>query len=511
MLHHNKNNKNFDIIIVGAGLSGLSLALMLTEKNPDLNIAIILKNTIEQTNSFYAQGGIAANVSDNDSVQMHVNDTIIASDNTVDSKVVTEILKHSKEAISWLIGQGVKFDTDAHGDIHLTREGGHSVRRILHIADHTGKGIMEKLWQQINKSTHIHLITDQVIELLVDSNHCYGVKTIQYGDIYSEFVILATGGLGQIYQYTTNPMGATGDGVALAYSAGASISDIEFIQFHPTVLYNSGGFLISEAMRGEGAMLYNNIGERFMEQYDNRLELAPRDVVARAIYDQISNKNHTPYVMLDISHQPAEMIKKHFPSIYQKCLLLGYDLTKQSIPVVPAAHYSCGGIDTDLMANTSIKNLYAVGECANTGLHRANRLASNSLLECVVMSLQCSKDIISKTSNHADSNLNFSYSIVTNSNTINDKIVYPALELLRAKIQQLSWQHLGITRSLNGIQSFLSYLPQLFEELNNINIKDCSNVCKQYYYETKNILLVINLAANAILNRPESVGVHYIV
>lgn len=509
LLNH---KQNFNIIIVGAGLSGLSLALMLIEKNPELNIAIILKNTIEQTNSFYAQGGIAANLSDNDSVQMHVNDTVVASDNTVDSKTVTEILKHAKEAISWLIDQGIKFDTDAHGDIHLTREGGHSVRRILHIADYTGKGIMEKLWQQVHKNRHLHLITDQVIELLVKNNNCYGVKTIQYGEIYSEFVILATGGLGQIYPYTTNPIGATGDGVALAYSVGASISDIEFIQFHPTVLYNSGGFLISEAMRGEGAMLYNNIGERFMEQYDNRLELAPRDIVARAIYDQINQKNNQkPYVMLDISHQPSETIKKHFPSIYQKCLQLGYDLTRQAIPVVPAAHYSCGGIDTDLMANTSIKNLYAVGECANTGLHRANRLASNSLLECVVMSLQCSKDIIAKISNHSTINLNFKSCALHDENVYNDEITYSFLELLRIKIQQLSWQHLGITRSLNDIDYFLRELPQIFEQLDNVDINNCSNQCKQYYYETRNILLVINLVANAIVNRPESVGVHYIV
>lgn len=510
--------KKYDVIIVGAGLAGLSLALMLMERKPDIRIAVVAKHVFTETNSFYAQGGIAASLDNQDNLAQHVKDTVIASSYSADIDVVSAILSHSHDAISWLIKQGVQFDKN--GDtLHLTQEGGHTTRRILHIADHTGSGIMQVLWSKVQDLTNIDIVHDQVIELIVHEDCCYGVVTIKNHKILASKVVLATGGLGQIYPYTTNPLGATGDGIALAQEAGAKISDLEFIQFHPTVLYNSGGFLISEAMRGEGAILYNIAGTRFMQQYDDRLELAPRDIVSRAIYDQIMQETQSnpdkPYVLLDISHKPAEVIIEHFPNIYQKCLELGFDITKQPIPVVPAAHYSCGGIDTDLNAQTSIKHLYAIGECANTGLHRANRLASNSLLECVIMATQCMSDILKKDLFVvvADNCLNFcDDNKIKYCDSSDDKLDIKHIVKIRNQIQALAWQYLGILRSISELDQLFINLTEYKKYLGEITAdSEHSYEYLLYYHETMNIIRVIELVAQAVRMRPESLGTHFVI
>ncbi len=398
--------KRTDYLVIGSGIAGLSFALKMAGKFPDRSITLVTKATADETNTKYAQGGVAG-VTDfeNDSFEKHINDTLVAGDGLCNPQVVEIVVKEGVSRIRELIEWGARFDKDADGDYSLGKEGGHSEYRILHHKDVTGREMERALLEKLRAYPNIEFVKHWFVLDLITQHHlgylvtkstpgteCYGVyalntHTNQIETIFAGTTLLATGGNGQVYRTTTNPSIATGDGVAMLYRAKGRIENMEFIQFHPTALYEPGlggqAFLITEAVRGDGGILRNKKEEAFMEKYDERRDLAPRDIVARAI-DNEMKVNGTEYVYLDCRHMDREKFLHHFPNIYEKCLSIGIDPSKQMIPVAPAAHYSCGGIKTDEWGRTSIRHLYAVGECASTGLHGANRLASNSLLEAMV-------------------------------------------------------------------------------------------------------------------------------
>ena len=405
-----------DILVIGSGIAGLTYALKTAQQMPDKKITILTKTQSDETNTKYAQGGIAGVTDfDHDSFQKHIEDTLIAGDGLCNPHIVEIVVKEGVERINELIAWGAQFDKDPEGDYKLGKEGGHSENRILHHKDVTGKEMERALLEAIKKSSNIELINHCFVLDIITQHHlgylvtkstpdieCYGVyvlnlSTNKIEKIIAGITMLATGGNGQVYRSTTNPAIATGDGVAMVYRAKGRIENIEFIQFHPTALYEAGvrghSFLITEAVRGDGGILRNAAGEAFMERYDERRDLAPRDIVARAI-DNEMKINGTEFVYLDCRHMNQQNFKEHFPNIYEKCLSIGVDVSKDMIPVSPAAHYSCGGVKTDEYARTSIKNLYAAGECASTGLHGANRLASNSLLEAMVFAHRAFVDTV---------------------------------------------------------------------------------------------------------------------
>ncbi|HEX5176027.1 MAG TPA: L-aspartate oxidase, partial [Chthoniobacteraceae bacterium] len=397
--------KRFDFVVVGSGIAGLSFALKVARIG---SVAIVTKRAPSESNTRYAQGGVACVTSEEDSFELHVRDTLTAGAGLCDERVVRRIVADGPPRIQELMELGVHFDERTDGDpaahtLDLAREGGHSRRRILHSRDATGNEIEQSLLRAVAANPKIEMLDNHVaVDLItlrklghVSDDRCLGiyildVETGNVLTIRSDRVILATGGCGKVYLYTTNPAIATGDGVAMAWRAGAAIGNMEFIQFHPTCLYHpdAGSFLISEAVRGEGGYLRDGRGNRFMERYDERLELAPRDIVARAI-DAEMKRTGAKCVNLDITHKPAEFVRERFPTIYETCLRFGLDITREPIPVVPAAHYQCGGVVTDENGATSLRGLFAIGEVGCTGLHGANRLASNSLLEAVVVAHRC--------------------------------------------------------------------------------------------------------------------------
>lgn len=517
---------NFDVAIIGSGLAGYSVALHLAETQ---KVAIFSKRASLEGSSNWAQGGIAAVLDSGDSVEQHLSDTLIAGGGLCDEAATKFILENGRSAIEWLIAQGVPFtqDTEAELGFHLTREGGHSQRRIIHAADATGHAVQATLEQKIRNHPNISLFehhyaidlitADKLDEqtsanLMPHANRCLGlyVQDVKSGKIHTvpaQHTVLATGGAGKVYLYTTNPDTATGDGIAMAWRAGCRIANMEFIQFHPTCLYHpyAKSFLISEAVRGEGGLLKlpatagAQAGKRFMPAHDERAELAPRDVVARAI-DFEMKKRGLDYVDLDISHQPPEFLKEHFPTIYTRCLEFGIDITKQPIPVVPAAHYTCGGIVTDMTGRTDIPGLYAVGETSYTGLHGANRLASNSLLECLVSGKAVAEHITNQDQVHLPKLPGWDESRVIDADE--EVVIAHNWDELR----RFMWNYVGIVRTTKRLERAQHRIRLLKEEIDEYyaNFRITNNLL-----ELRNLVDVASLIVNSALTRRESRGLHF--
>jgi L-aspartate oxidase len=519
----------YDVVIVGSGLAGLSVALHLAQTR---KVAIISKRELLDGASNWAQGGIAAVLDSGDSHDQHIADTLVAGAGLCDEAATRFIVEHGREAIEWLIEQGVPFTRDETAELgfHLTREGGHSQRRIIHAADATGHAVQVTLEQKVRAHPNIalfehHCAIDVITSdkltpngvhsgapSLVGQPRCYGlyVQDEKSGKVLTfeaEHTVLATGGAGKVYLYTTNPDTATGDGIAMAWRAGCRVSNMEFIQFHPTCLYHpyAKSFLISEAVRGEGGLLKlppdagTAAGTRFMPAHDERGELAPRDVVARAI-DFEMKKRGLDYVHLDISHQPAEFIQEHFPTIYARCLELGIDITKQPIPVVPAVHFTCGGVVTDLAGRTDIPGLYAVGETAYTGLHGANRLASNSLLECLVVGRACAHQIAAAPSAELPALPAWDESRVTNADE--EVVIAHNWDELR----RFMWNYVGIVRTTKRLERAHHRIRLLKEEIDEYyrNFRVTNDLL-----ELRNLVEVAALIVKSALSRHESRGLHY--
>ena len=510
----------FDVAIIGSGLAGLSVALHLAETR---KVAIISKRTLLDGASDWAQGGIAAVLDSKDSYDEHVADTLVAGGGLCDESATRYIIEHGREAIEWLIKQGVPFTPDPTADLgyHLTREGGHSQRRIIHAADATGHAVQVTLEEKVRNHPNITLMEHHyAIDVITSENlkgkkhgpRCLGlyvqdVKSGKVITISAEHTVLATGGAGKVYLYTTNPDTATGDGIAMAWRAGCRIANMEFIQFHPTCLYHpyAKSFLISEAVRGEGGELRlpmtagKNAGKRFMPSHDERAELAPRDIVARAI-DAEMKKHGLDYVNLDISHKSPEFLKEHFPTIMARCLQFGIDMTKEPIPVVPAAHYTCGGIITDLAGRTDLPGLYAVGETTCTGLHGANRLASNSLLECLVLGRATAQYIEEQPKQKATTLPAWDESRVTDADE--EVIIANNWEELR----RFMWNYVGIVRTTKRLERAQHRIRLLKEEIDEYyaNFRITPDLL-----ELRNLVEVASLIVNSALSRRESRGLHF--
>jgi len=511
----NKYNK-FDVLIVGSGVAGLSLALRL---DPGLKVAVLSKTRLSEGSSLYAQGGIAAVLDKNDSFDSHVQDTLDAGAGLCSAEVVRYAVEHGPAAIQWLIDKKVPFtfvdDEHPESGYHLTREGGHSHRRVIHAADATGYAVENTLEQQVKACKNIQLFENHIaIDLItgaklgLDEERCLGAYVLDCDKNHTEVfeapaVVLASGGASKVYLYTSNPDTSTGDGIAMAWRAGCSVSNMEFNQFHPTCLYHprAKSFLVTEALRGEGARLLLPDGSRFMQQFDERAELAPRDIVARAI-DHEMKRLGAEYVYLDISHKPLDFIKHHFPNIYAKCLEFNYDISKEPIPVVPAAHYTCGGVVTDTSGRTNLAGLYAVGETACTGLHGANRMASNSLLECLVFAASAAKDINTKSKQvSAIAPLPaWDESRVTDSDE--EVVVSHNWDELR----RFMWDYVGIVRTNKRLQRAKSRVDLLLHEIDEYygNFRITSDLI-----ELRNLALVADLIIRSAQSRTESRGLHY--
>jgi L-aspartate oxidase len=503
---------NFDVVILGSGLAGLASALKLA---PHRKVAIVTKKKMLDGASNWAQGGIAAVVDAFDTHESHVNDTIVAGAHLSDPKVTQLVIEKGADGIAWLINQGVNFtkDTTTSSGLHLTMEGGHSFRRIIHAEDATGHAVQTTLEERVRTHPNITVLENHVgIDVITrtdrDTNDkvCCGIYVLNSSEnsviaIQAPTVILATGGAGKSYLYTTNPDTSTGDGIAIGWRAGCSVSNMEFIQFHPTCLYHpeAKSFLISEALRGEGGILLLPNGYRFMPDHDPRAELAPRDIVARSI-DSEMKKHGTDCVYLDISHRGVKFIKTHFPNIYKRCLELGIDASIEPIPVVPAAHYTCGGLNTKLNGLTDIEGLYAVGETAHTGLHGANRLASNSLLECLVFSEQTADHVLSSTQNQLEPIKEWDESRVTDSDE--EVIIAHNWDELR----RFMWNYVGIVRTTKRLERAEHRLKLLKEEIRDYysNFRVTRDLL-----ELRNLVEVSQLIVRCALQRKESRGLHF--
>ena len=506
----------YSVVVIGSGAAGLYSALKISQQIelPD-GILLLTKSSLGESNSMYAQGGIVGVLHQNpaDTVESHVRDTLNAGAGLNDAAAVEYISQASDEVVNDLMDCGVNFDKDLNGNLTFTLEAAHSMRRILHAGgDATGKGITEALCRRVNEDENITVAQNAIaVEALVDSDQeCKGViiyneLTGEHEIVYTSALVLATGGLGQLYKYTTNPDGATGDGIDLAYNAGAIIQDIEFVQFHPTALALSpeskDRFLISEAVRGEGAKLVNNHGNEFMSKYHDKCELAPRDIVTRAIFNEMSEE-HKSNVFLNASMIDSVKLFKRFPTISKRCDSCGIDISKKPIPVAPAAHYSMGGIKATVEGRTSLRGLYAIGECASTGLHGANRLASNSLLECVVCAYELA-DYLSF------ANLGTPKKIDDNIRKTIDVYSQPISDLdfdipsMKSKLKDIMWNGAGIIRSEQSLKQAQNEL----EKLKN-SFKRTRKCLNQEEYEFRNMLTVAGLIIEAALDRKESRGAH---
>jgi L-aspartate oxidase len=511
-------SETYDLLVLGSGGAGLSVVLRALELDPTLKIAALAKSQAAGGSTAWAQGGIAAVYDATDSIASHISDTEIAGAGLCKHSAVRFVAEHAKESVDWLAGLGVDFDRNGGEDspYHLSREGGHSHRRVLHSADATGRAVEDAMIARM-RETGAQLFENHVAIDLVRSGsrsgahqRCIGAYVLnnmtgRVETIAARTVILATGGASRAYLYSTNPEGSTGDGIAMAWRAGCRIANMEFSQFHPTCLYHpgAGSFLITEAIRGEGGLLIRANGTRFMDDYDPRAELAPRDIVARAIDDVMKREGHD-CVYLDISFKPADFILAHFPTIHARCLKLGIDITQEPIPVVPAAHYTCGGVMTDLKGRTDIDNLYAVGEVAHTGLHGANRLASNSLLECLVFGAAAAKDIVERLPGISPPQpiRPWDESWVTDSQ--DEVVVAHNWDELR----RFMWDYVGIVRSTKRLERAMHRIRLLKREIH------------EYYgrfrvtrdlLELRNLVLVAELIVRSARARKECRGLHYTI
>jgi L-aspartate oxidase len=507
-----------DVLIVGGGLAGLSLALRLADHR---RVSVLAKRSLTEGATLYAQGGIAAVLASDDSFEAHVGDTLGAGAGLCHPDIVDHVVHRAPDAIRWLIELGVPFSEDHQRDdavgYHLTREGGHSHRRVIHAADTTGRAVETSLEHRVRSHPNIRLFEQHIaVDLITTAkfglpgpDRCVGAyvldKLAGRVEVFSaSSVVLATGGASKVYLYTTNPDTSTGDGIAIAWRAGCRVANMEFVQFHPTCLYHprAKSFLISEAVRGEGGRLLLPDGSAFMQRHDPRGELAPRDIVARAI-DHEMKRGGYDCVYLDISHKPAEFVTRHFPNIYGRCLEFGYDMTREPVPVVPAAHYTCGGIMTNRDGATDVDGLYAIGECAFTGLHGANRLASNSMLECLVFSESAAHRIL-------QSPIAPPISVDRLPRWDESRVTDPDEQIVVShnwdELRRFMWDYVGIVRTSKRLQRAARRVDLLREEIQDYysNFRVNNDLL-----ELRNLVLVAELIIRSALARRESRGLHF--
>ncbi len=513
MTNSAKPGAHGQVVIVGAGLAGLTVALHLARERP---VIVLAKRSLSEGATAWAQGGIVGVLGSDDSIESHVQDTRDAGAGLVDEVTARFIAQNSARAVEWLMAQGVAFSPDPDGPLglHLTREGGHAVRRIAHAADATGKAIHDALLSQARAHPNISLRERWMAVDLITSRHmkreeqprCYGVYALdidagRVDTLPACAVVLATGGAGKVYRYTTNPDTSTGDGIAMAWRAGCRVGNMEFIQFHPTCLYHpqERSFLITEALRGEGGLLQLPDGTRFMPAHDERAELAPRDIVARAI-DFEMKRHGLDNVWLDATHLGEAFLKEHFPTIHARCLSLGIDIARQRIPVVPAAHYTCGGVATDLDGRTDLPGLFAVGETTYTGLHGANRLASNSLLECVVVGRTCSEAILGQTSEPQ------AHPPAWDESQVEDADEQVVISHNWDELRLLMWNYVGIVRTTRRLERALHRIDLLETEIDDYyaNFRVSRDLL-----ELRNLVGCAKLIVQSALMRHERRGLHF--
>ncbi|EFB6666999.1 L-aspartate oxidase [Escherichia coli] len=506
-----------DVLIIGSGAAGLSLALRLADQH---QVIVLSKGPVTEGSTFYAQGGIAAVFDETDSIDSHVEDTLIAGAGICDRHAVEFVASNARSCVQWLIDQGVLFDThvqpNGEESYHLTREGGHSHRRILHAADATGREVQSTLVSKAQNHPNIRVLErSNAVDLIVsDKIGLPGARRVVGAWVWNrnketvetchaKAVVLATGGASKVYQYTTNPDISSGDGIAMAWRAGCRVANLEFNQFHPTALYHpqARNFLLTEALRGEGAYLKRPDGTRFMPDFDERGELAPRDIVARAI-DHEMKRLGADCMFLDISHKPADFIRQHFPMIYEKLLGLGIDLTQEPVPIVPAAHYTCGGVMVDDHGRTDVEGLYAIGEVSYTGLHGANRMASNSLLECLVYGWSAAEDITRRMPDaHGVSTLPpWDESRVENPD---ERVV---IQHNWHELRLFMWDYVGIVRTTKRLERALRRITMLQQEIDEYyaHFRVSNNLL-----ELRNLVQVAELIVRCAMMRKESRGLHF--